>query len=354
MMQALQTFLNTYIGDPRLQAVVIVVLSFILAKVVDVICGRAIRSLTGRTESEVDDQVIDVLHKPIFRTVALLGLMLALSVLGSETDMVAVGRRIIITLIILIWLFAALRLAKTVITAISENKKSRLVQKATVPLFDITAKVIIFALGSYLILISWDINISGWLASAGIVGLGIGLAAQDTFANLFAGLSILADSPYKIGDYIVLDSTERGRVTRIGLRSTRVLTNDMIEITIPNSIIANSKIVNESGGPAVKQRLRLPIGVAYGVEIDDVERALLAVAAGEDMLAMHPAPAVHFAGFGDSALDFELHCWITTPDKRELIINRINRSMYEQLNKAGIEIPFPQRDIYIKEMPKTQ
>ena len=353
-MQELIAFLDTFVDDNRIQAGIVVVLSFIVAKITDVICGKMIRSLTGRTKSQLDDQIIDVLHKPIFRTVALLGLMVALDLLDPEEDMLSLGRRIIISLIILIWFVAALRLSTTLINGMSGNKRRfSIVQSATVPLFDIAAKIFIFALGSYLILVSWDINISGWLASAGIVGLGIGLAAQDTFANLFAGLSIIADSPYKLGDFIVLDGTERGKVTRIGLRSTRVLTNDMIEVTVPNSIIANSKIVNESGGPSMKQRLRVPIGVAYGVDIDDVERVLLSVAANEEQLAMHPAPKVHFRAFGESSLDFELRCWVENPAAREQIVDRLNRSLYDQLNEAGIEIPFPKRDVYIKEMPAS-
>ena len=351
-MQELLSLLDSFVVDNRIQAGIVVVLSFIVAKIVDLICGRLIRSWTGRTKSTMDDQIIDVLHKPVFRTMALLGLMVALDLLNPEETILSAGRRIILTLIVLIWFVTAIRLSSILITGMSGNKKRfAIVQSATVPLFDIAAKVIIFALGSYLILVSWDINISGWLASAGIVGLGIGLAAQDTFANLFAGLSIIADSPYKLGDVIVLDGTERGKVTKIGLRSTRVLTNDLIEVTVPNSIIANSKIVNESGGPSMKQRLRVPIGVAYGVEIDDVERVLLSVAADEEQLALHPAPKVHFKSFGDSSLDFELRCWIDEPEAREQIVDRLNRSLYEQLGEAGIEIPFPKRDVYIKELP---
>ena len=151
----------------------------------------------------------------------------------------------------------------------------------------------------------------------------------------------------------MLDGTERGKVTRIGLRSTRVLTNDMIEVTIPNSIIANSKIVNESGGPSPTQRMRVPIGVAYGTGVDEVESVLLMVAANEEKVTTQPVPAVQFVGFGDSSLNFELRCWIEDPSSREFVLNRINRKIYEGLNAAGIEIPFPKRDVYIKQMPKA-
>ena len=90
---------------------------------------------------------------------------------------------------------------------------------------------------------------TAWLASAGVVGIAVGFAAKDTLANLFSGVFILADAPYKIGDYIVLDATGmRGKVTQIGLRSTRLITRDDVEVTIPNSIMGNSQVINQSGG----------------------------------------------------------------------------------------------------------
>jgi MscS family membrane protein len=85
---------------------------------------------------------------------------------------------------------------------------------------------------------------TAWLASAGIIGIAVGFAAKDTLANLFSGVFILADSPYKLGDYVVLEDNSRGKVTQIGLRSTRMLTRDDVEVTVPNSIMGNTKIIN--------------------------------------------------------------------------------------------------------------
>ena len=104
-------------------------------------------------------------------------------------------------------------------------------------------KILIFIVASYFVLVSWNIDVTGWLASAGVLGVVLGLAAKDTDANLFAGIFIMTDAPYKEGDYINLESGERGYVRSIGLRSTRIMTRDDIEITVPNSIIANSKIL---------------------------------------------------------------------------------------------------------------
>ena len=157
-------------------------------------------------------------------------------------------------------------------------------------LFTNLAAVVIIALAVYFIFHSWNVDMTAWLASAGIAGIAIGFAAKDTLANLFSGVFIMADSPYKLGDYVVLDNNERGKITHIGIRSTRLLTRDDVEVTVPNSIMGNSKIINESGGPHTKYRIRVKVGVAYGSDIDQVEQVLLKVAQNEAQVCEDPEP----------------------------------------------------------------
>ena len=154
------------------------------------------------------------------------------------------------------------------------------------------------------------INPVGWLASAGVLGIVLGLAAKDTIANLFSGIFIMVDSPYKDGDYINLDSGERGYVKNIGIRSTRIMTRDDIEITIPNSVIANAKIINESGGPYENERVRLSVGVAYGSDVDQVKEILIDISKKSGLISEKFEPRVRFRQFGESSLNFELLFWI--------------------------------------------
>jgi small-conductance mechanosensitive channel len=177
--------------------------------------------------------------------------------------------------------------------------------------------------------------------------LAISFAAKDTLANLFSGVFIVADAPYKLGDFIVLDSGERGEVTHIGIRSTRLLTRDDVEVTVPNSIMGNAKITNESGGPHEKYRLRVKVGVAYGSDIDKVHAVLLDVANSHPDVAREPAPRVRFRGFGDSSLDHELLCWVEKPVKRGLVLHLLNTEIYKRFMVEEIEIPFPQRDVHL-------
>ncbi len=145
---------------------------------------------------------------------------------------------------------------------------------------------------------------AGWLASAGVIGIAVGFAAKDTLANLFSGMFILADAPYKIGDYIVLDNGDRGLVRHIGLRSTKILTRDDVEVTIPNAIINNSKIINQSGGPEKRFRLRIAISVAYGTRIEDVRTATITIANSEELVLQTPSPKLRFCRFEASAIAF--------------------------------------------------
>ena len=194
----------------------------------------------------------------------------------------------------------------------------------------------------------WDIDVTAWVASAGILSVVIGFAAKDTLGNLFAGIFIMADSPYKEGDYINLDTGERGFVRHIGIRSTRILTRDAVEITIPNSVIATSKIINESGGYSEQERIRITLSVAYGTKIEKAKEIMYNIAIESDSLSKDPLPKVRFRTFGESGLNLQLLAWIDKPELRGRVIDELSTSIYNAFNEEKIEIPFPQRTVHIK------
>ena len=197
-------------------------------------------------------------------------------------------------------------------------------------------------------MVTWDIDVTAWVASAGVLSAVLAFSAKDTLGNLFAGIFIMADSPYKEGAYINLDTGERGYVKNIGIRSTRIMTRDDIEITIPNSVIANAKIINESGGPYEKERVRVDIGVAYGSDVDKVRETLIKVATECQNICDTPSPRVRFRNFGESSLQFQLLFWIELPEMRGRVTDEICTQIYKQFNNQNIEIPFPQRTVHIK------
>ncbi len=140
------------------------------------------------------------------------------------------------------------------------------------------------------------------------MGIAVGFAAKDTLANLISGVFILADKPYQIGDFITLDSGERGQVIHVGVRSTRILTRSDSEITIPNAIMGNNKVTNETGGPHKKFRVSVGVGVSYDSDLDVVKKVLLEVAKDNTFVCDDPKPRVRFRAFGASSVDLSLLC----------------------------------------------
>ena len=342
-------FLRPY---PYLQAVLLITFFLMLAKFVDLLCTRVVRRIVSSTKNHFDDQLVDLLHRPVFTTVAMLGLVMATYRLNLDPEIEENTVDALKTILIVIWVLFGLRFSKVLFNALGRAPaKKSLVQPATRPLFTNALAVFVVIAGAYAILESWEINVTGLVASAGIIGLALSFAAQDTLANLVSGIAIIVDRPYQIGDFIILDSGERGQVTEIGLRSTRLLTRDDVEVTIPNGVMGQAKIVNEAGGPRTRYRIRIPVGVAYGSDIDLVMQTLLDVCREHPKVSKFPECRVRFRTFGESSLDFELLCWIAEPADRGLVTHELNCSIYKAFAEHAIQIPFPQRDLHIKEMP---
>ncbi len=313
---------------------------------------RFVEFLTRKTETDLDDKLILALRPPVVWSFILAGIGLALGDFELNATSHFVATSVLQTLAVLIWAKGLMGASAGFLEALSRKAaKAAWIQPRTVPIFEIVTKVVIVGGAVYLIFISWHINLTSWIASAGIVGIAVGFAAKDSLANLFAGVFILADAPYQIGDFIVLDGGTRGVVTEIGIRSTRLLTRDDVEVTLPNALIANGQIVNQTQGPYDNMRVRVQVAAAYGSDVDQVTEVLLSCAAGIAHVSSNPEPKVRFRTFGDSGLNFELLAWIDEPVYRGRVIHALNTTVYKRFNEEGIEIPYAKQDLYIKEFP---
>ena len=353
MQQIFQQYLPIISDNRIIQASLIFLFSALLASVAKLIIHRLQIHGTKRTDNPVDDHILEALKRPVRISILIIGLRLAIARSQLFSDHLDILDSILLTLVVFYWFRFVINSSHFILKYLSTRKsKVKIVQKHTLPLFDNMATIVFYAMAVYFILIAWDINISAWVASAGILGLALSFAAKDTLANLFAGVFILADSPYKLGDYIVLDSGERGEVTHIGIRSTRILTRSDVEITIPNAIMGNTKITNETAGPHKKYRLRIQVSAAYGESVSKVRDALISVANDATNIEKNPAPRVRFRTFGDSGLNFELLCWVSEPVLRGRVSDSLNEAVYNRFLEEKIEIPFPQQDVYIRSIPK--
>lgn len=351
---SIQPFWDLLAPYPGLLTLLLVAVAYAVGKVMKAMVRRALTKVTARTKSDADDQLVIHLTQPLVLTTVTLALMMVVSVFHLPRSLQDGTLSILATVLLFSWVRAGLRAARIVLELVGSNHhRFEIVQERTIPIFDMTIKMLLVGFGAYVFLMIWGINATAWLASAGVIGIAVGFAAKDTLANLLSGVAIVADTPYKIGDYIVIDSGERGRVTSLGMRSTRLLTRDDVEVTVPNAVIANAKIVNESGGPWVKHRIRIPVGVAYGSDVDEVCGVLEEIANSLPSVVKNPAARVRMRGLGNSSLDFELLVWIDVPELRGRVRHDLLMRIYKVFNQKGIEIPFPQRDIHVRSVPET-
>jgi len=336
-------------ASPYVNALIYIVVFIILAKAADILVDKVIRKFTRFTKSDVDDRIVDLIHRPIFFSIIIIGIVLTAANLEPTGKSLFYIKGIMYSILAVIWCVTAIRISNTIIEH-TVNKVSDVtgLSKDIVPLVKNVSKIVVIVAAVIIVLSLWKINITPVMASAGIAGAAVAFAAKDTIANFFGGISVFVDKPFTIGDYIVLDKGERGEVVAIGVRSTRIKTRDDILITIPNSIIANTKIINESA-PVPNFRVRIPVSVAYGSDIDIVQNTLLEISDENENILPDPAPRVRFREFGESSLNFELLCWAKEPALRGITVHELNCAIYKRFNESGIKIPFPQRDVHIRQ-----
>ena len=338
-----------------LQALIPLILGIAAGWIFNNIIITNLKKLASKTNLVVDDHLFNLLQSPLFNSILLVGVSGSIFILAPPEPYLGISFSLIQTFAIAIWVMFLLTSNRIMLTAIARNKnRVKAVHNQTLPLFLNLINIFIVVMAVYFIFSAWHIDMTAWLASAGIVGIAVGFAAKDTLANLFSGVFIMADAPYKIGDYVVLDTLERGEITHIGIRSTRMLTRGDVEITIPNSVMGNTKIINESGGPHEKFRCSVAVGVAYGSDIDLVRSILVNIAIAEETVCADPEPRVRFRVFGASSLDFDLLVWIEKPMLRGRVVDILNTEIYHQFRDNNVEIPYSKQDLYIKELPSKE
>jgi small-conductance mechanosensitive channel len=266
---------------------------------------------------------------------------------ASELDQLPrrLGERLGVGLEILIIVSVTLTAAGVVTTLVARMGERRALAGAVTGLTQTVARLAVLAIGLLVVLDTAGIEITPLLTALGVGGLAVALALQDSLANVFAGMHLLADQPIRIGDYVKIADTIEGYVTDVGWRSTRVRMLQNNVVVVPNKKVAESVIVNYDL-PEPRMALLIPVGVAYGSDPDHVERVLVEEAtraAGEvPGLLSEPAPFVRFIpGFGAYSLDFTLICQVATFVDQYLVQHELRKRILRRLRAEGIEIPFP-------------
>ncbi len=353
--ETISNYIDTYIGisagtysSTIITAAAIMFSAFIIAHIADFIFEKIFKRLTKKTKFNFDDLIITALKKPIFYSVLIFGTYVALEVIYSAGQYLAAINNILLTALIIIWIFAALKINKilfdNVFIQITKKTKTDLDDEIFPLVKNITSILLVFV-GLMIIMKGiWNFDITPVLASAGILGFAVAFAAKDTISHLFGGMSIYFDKPFKKGDRIEIGTNEVGIVEEVGLRSTRIRNFYNNMIIIPNSQIANSKIINYNY-PNSKMMVKIPIGVAYGSDVAKVKRVLMKIAKSMDEVLDDPEPNVRFDNHGESSLDFVLIMWVREPKDKYVIIDKTNTAIDKEFRKNKIDIPFPTRTI---------
>ncbi len=213
------------------------------------------------------------------------------------------------------------------------------------------AGAIVYVAAAVIALDQLGVNVMPFIAGAGVAGVAIGFAAKDTLSNLIAGVLLIVDRPFEIGDRIEVwtapkGSSTWGDVIDIGLRATKIRTTDNIVIVIPNNKIMTRDIVNYTLINA-SIRVRINVGIAYNADIRKASDALVNLAKTVAWVSDNPEPKVVVRNFGDSSVDLQLRVWIDDARQRMNTISAITDRIKTAFDAEGIEIPFPKRDITI-------
>ncbi len=243
----------------------------------------------------------------------------------------------------------------TALSYLEENVAERTDNKVDDIIFDLLnrfAGAIIYVTAIIVALDIVGINVMPFIAGAGVAGIAIGFAAKDTLSNLIAGVLLIIDRPFEVGDRIEVwsapaGSASWGDVIDIGLRATKIKTTDNIVIIIPNNEIMKRDIVNYTIISSLI-RVRINIGVAYEADIRRAKDIIIAIARKMDWISESPAPKVVVRNFSDSSVDLQLRVWIRNARRRMDTISFVIDHVKEAFDQAGIEIPYPKRDIHVR------
>ena len=324
-------------GRPWLAIPIILVGSYLLARLVQWWSRRRLGDSEELATTSFGRAVFEEIHAPLAATIALFGIYLSLVVLDLADSSVVL---VVSTLFVLLWARASVRIGGRWIEYVNETG----VEYEFAPIFKNLWTITVVVGAGLLVVSIWNLELTPFLASAGLLGIVLGFAAQDAIGNLIGGVALYFDNTYKIGDVIRIDDEMRGTVTDVGIRSTTVLTEDNLLVTVPNAVLNSTQVVNESA-PQRHMRLRIPITAAYGTDYHVVEELVLEVARECPLVRDSPAPKLLFSEFGDSALVFELRLYINHPLVEKRAVDQINRGVYDAFDEAGITIPFPQREL---------
>ncbi len=321
-----------------------------------VLVDRIFRRLAARTPSPLDDRILSIVRRPGYLLIFLVGVYAALHRYRFRLLVFLDGLLFVLSVFLIVYTlirsFAAI--LQWYGEKISRQKEGETVARELLPLTDRVVNILLVVFGLVVVLDHFSIDVKSIVFTLGIGSLGVGLALQDTLANIFGGFAIMLDRRFRIGDRIQLQTGETGDVQLIGIRNTTVLTPDGNLLIIPNALLVKTIVTNYSF-PDDRALVAIDVGVSFGSDVELAKRLMIESAAGQRAVLNAPPPAAYFASFGGSELQLRLVCYAASFRDAGDVTDSVNSAIRTKFEAAGIQIPFPTRAVYLtSESEKTK
>jgi MscS family membrane protein len=334
-----------------LASLIYIFLAFIASRLADWFIGSLLKKWAARTATKLDDIILQLLRGPVKVVAFVILLHIGLRVFHWPDWVTRFFSKALLIIVALSLTYVALRIIDVFVSYLKQKSataEDKMLDDQLIPIIRNTLKVFVVVVAVLLTSQNLGLNITSLIASLSIGGLAIGLAAQDTLANLFGAVSVFADKPFRVGDRVRIEAVE-GDVEAIGMRSTRIRTLDGHLVAIPNKTVGNATITNITRRPTI--RTVMNIGLTYDTPTDKVKRALALL---EEVYRAEPMTkdvVITFNKFADSALNIEVvHQWNSTDAKAHLKgLQAMNLRVKEVFDREGIEFAFPTQTVYVKE-----
>jgi small-conductance mechanosensitive channel len=321
--------------------------SYVAARLLSFVLGLVLTRAAPRTATGLDDRLLAALKRPVTYALFLVGAYAAVHRLPVEHAWAERLDSLLFTASVFLVSLALIRGYGIFVrwsTAESRLGAGSELARQGGPLLSRLGKIVIVLLAATVVLEHFGLNVQSLVVSLGVGSLAVGLAAQDTLANMFAGFTLMLDRPFLPGDRIQLSTGEVGDVETIGLRATWLKTLDETILVIPNSLLVKERVVNHAR-PTRRITCRVDVGVAYGSDVQAVKRILAESALASPLVHQELAPVVLLNGFGDFSLNFRVVFWAHDYADQGPAMSQAREEVYRRLQEAGIVIPFPTRTV---------
>lgn len=331
------------------RAVMIFILFMLISYIVVLFFEKILKRIAGKTETTVDDDLIAVSKKPFKWIFIFIGIKLALAQFQFSASTALFLGNLTTVCIIAIVTFIVFKGSEILIRFWGEKVADRIdsrIDDDLVPLFVKVSKVFVLIMGFLLVMSKFGVEIGPLVASLGIAGFAIGFAVKDSLANIIGGVILILDKSFVVGDKVMIDD-DVGIIKEVGLRNTKLQTFDHEMIVIPNGELMNKKFKNYVL-PDPKIRVVINFGVAYGTDIELVEKVVMEAIMTIGDLCEDPAPSVVFHEMADFSLNFQGKFWVPIYENQYSKWIEGTKKIYKALVAANINIPFPTRTVYVE------